>query len=159
MHGGDCECCRDVSSSIVCHVTNECNTILIQYYVAVGPLPNRLRQPRWRSASPVSQREMSGDLTTAVGNVTEGDIAMHREKISRHRYIWERAKTPPGYWNIGFPTTQEAVGINAEAQEMHRNKRKAIEMESEYVHCPPFVVFTFTEEHVFRMPHGRYVKR
>jgi hypothetical protein len=52
----------------------------------------------------------------------EQDIASHKHAISRHRHQWERAPTPPGYWNIGFPSTQEALEINKKAKEMHREK-------------------------------------
>lgn len=42
-----------------------------------------------------------------------------KEKMacSRHRTTFKRAVTPEGYWNIGFPTTQEAEEINQLAKE------------------------------------------
>jgi hypothetical protein len=40
-----------------------------------------------------------------------------------------RAQTPPGYWNIGFPDTQEAREINEKAEEMHRRKLKEVKRE------------------------------
>ena len=43
--------------------------------------------------------------------------------------MWARANTPPGYWNIGFPDTQEVGDINERAQEMHRQKREVVEKE------------------------------
>lgn len=52
---------------------------------------------------------------------------MHRQAISRHRHHWERTKTPPGYWNIGIPDTQETEEINKQAREMHTKKRKEME--------------------------------
>ena len=58
------------------------------------------------------------------------DIAQHKKDISRHRHHWERSKTPPGYWNIGFPSTQEALDINEQAKEMHREKLAMVEHEA-----------------------------
>jgi hypothetical protein len=56
-------------------------------------------------------------------------ITSHKKAISRHRHHWERPRTPPGYWNIGFPDTQEAADINERAREMHRRKRDELESE------------------------------
>jgi hypothetical protein len=60
----------------------------------------------------------------------DNDIAQHKKDISRHRHNWERASTPPGYWNIGFPSTQEASDINEQAKEMHRQKFFIVEQEA-----------------------------
>lgn len=43
-----------------------------------------------------------------------GDI--ERMACSRHRSTYKRAVTPDGYWNIGFPSTQEAEEVNAQAR-------------------------------------------
>ncbi|KAI0827288.1 DNA repair protein endonuclease SAE2/CtIP C-terminus-domain-containing protein [Trametes gibbosa] len=108
MHAGDCECCRD-------------------YYDAVGPLPARLRAPLWRSPesspSKPSRRDSFGDVSAAA-------IEEHKQAISRHRQHWARAKTPPGYWNIGFPDTQEVAAMNAEAARMHAQKRAMVAEEA-----------------------------
>jgi hypothetical protein len=29
------------------------------------------------------------------------------QRIGRHRYIYNKPPTPPGYWDMGFPSTQE----------------------------------------------------
>jgi hypothetical protein len=58
-------------------------------------------------------------------------ITSHKQAISRHRHHWVRASTPPGYWNIGFPNTQEAADINEKAKEMHRQKKDHVEAEAE----------------------------
>jgi DNA repair protein endonuclease SAE2/CtIP C-terminus len=95
----------------------------IQYYEAIGPHPPRLQPPLW--ASPPSTP------TSASASLQENpDVASHKAAISRHRYDWDRAKTPPGYWNIGFPSTQEVMGINEKAMEMHRRKREMVEREA-----------------------------
>jgi DNA repair protein endonuclease SAE2/CtIP C-terminus len=73
----------------------------------------------------------SSDPLLASGpNRRDNDIAQHKRDISRHRHNWERANTPPGYWNIGFPSTQEAFDINEKAKEMHRQKLLMVEQEA-----------------------------
>ncbi|RDB16596.1 hypothetical protein Hypma_002805 [Hypsizygus marmoreus] len=117
MDAGDCECCRD-------------------YYEAVGPLPSRLKAPLWRSppATPVKPCAQHQHHLTASGSRSvqrddshQSEIRSHKQAISRHRHRWARAKTPPGYWNIGFPDTQEAEDINEQAREMHRRKQAEVE--------------------------------
>jgi hypothetical protein len=101
-----------------------------QYYEAIGPLPPRLQPPLWASPPP----------TPAAGPSSRhhqdaSAVASHKAAISRHRYDWDRAKTPPGYWNIGFPDTQEVEGINEKAKEMHRKKREMVEKEAKCVYA------------------------
>ncbi|KAK0199617.1 hypothetical protein DFS33DRAFT_1363553 [Desarmillaria ectypa] len=84
------------------------------YYEGVGPLPKRLKQPLWRSPKK---------------NATPSP-ARRKKGISRHRYNWAQGGTPPGYWDIGFPDTQEAKNINERAKEMHEKKRTEIEAEA-----------------------------
>ncbi|KAL1743354.1 DNA repair protein endonuclease SAE2/CtIP C-terminus-domain-containing protein [Schizophyllum fasciatum] len=131
LQATDCECCRE-------------------YYEAVGPLPPRQQAPLWRSPSRSPTEHRPG--CTHEGKVGHGGsdnrgdqahreeetrshwdegIQAHRQAISRHRERWERAKTPPGYWEIGFPSTQEAEDINERAREMHREKLRAVEAEAE----------------------------
>ncbi|EGN94222.1 hypothetical protein SERLA73DRAFT_115178 [Serpula lacrymans var. lacrymans S7.3] len=119
--GDDCECCRD-------------------YYAGVGPLPPRLQQPMWRSPSPNSipttkplcKHRQTDTYATNVGasgsmeQVQEEEITRHKQAISRHRHHWYRPKTPPGYWDIGFPDTQEASDINRRARDMIRQKMHGI---------------------------------
>jgi hypothetical protein len=57
-------------------------------------------------------------------------VGAHRQAVSRHRAQWERAPTPPGYWDIGFPDTQAVKRINEQAAELHRRKRKAVAKEA-----------------------------
>ncbi|KAG5637565.1 hypothetical protein H0H81_004142 [Sphagnurus paluster] len=122
MDAGDCECCRD-------------------YYEAVGPLPARLKAPLWRSppATPTKPCERHQHISASAStskakaskDVRQVEINSHRQAISRHRHHWERGKTPPGYWNIGFPDTQEAEDINERAREMHEQKREEIQRAAE----------------------------
>jgi len=124
MDAGDCECCRE-------------------YYEAVGPLPKRLQPPLWRSppATPVKpcpqhehQRQPgftpnSASMDAELDANHQQAIVDHKQAISRHRHHWARASTPPGYWTIGFPNTQEAAHINKRAKEMHKAKRDSVEGE------------------------------
>ncbi|KAK0438793.1 DNA repair protein endonuclease SAE2/CtIP C-terminus-domain-containing protein, partial [Armillaria borealis] len=84
------------------------------YYEGVGPLPKRLQQPLWRSPKK---------------NATPSP-ARRKKGISRHRYNWAQGGTPPGYWDIGFPNTQETKSINERAKEMHEKKKREIEAEA-----------------------------
>ncbi|KAI9569073.1 DNA repair protein endonuclease SAE2/CtIP C-terminus-domain-containing protein [Boletus coccyginus] len=107
MLGSDCECCRG-------------------YYEAVGPLPAS-RQPLWRT--PPKRKVPLNPHTSDNDKENTDQVEEHRQLISRHRHHWHRPKTPPGYWDIGFPDTQEVSDINRRAAEMH--KRKLVEVEAE----------------------------
>lgn len=112
MLADDCECCRG-------------------YYEGVGPLPKPLQKPLWRSPSstPTKKRRLSFDSLSDCKENRE-DIEHHKKEISRHRHHWYRAKTPPGYWDIGFPDTQETSDINRRAAEMYAQKLVEVENEA-----------------------------
>ncbi|KXN81962.1 hypothetical protein AN958_03370 [Leucoagaricus sp. SymC.cos] len=125
MDAGDCDECRD-------------------WYAAVGSMPPRDRGPLWRSPSttPVKKRckrhaeGSSSDIPThespsSPSDRRQAEIESHKKLISRHRQNWARARTPPGYWNIGFPDTQEVREINERAEEMHQRKLREVEKEAE----------------------------
>ncbi|OAX43777.1 hypothetical protein K503DRAFT_680246, partial [Rhizopogon vinicolor AM-OR11-026] len=120
MLAGDCECCRD-------------------YYEAVGPLPKPLQQPLWRSPSstPTKKRRFSFDSLPDCKENHE-EIEHHKQEISRHRHHWYRAKTPPGYWDIGFPDTQETSDINQRAARMYARKLEEVNNEVRWVNFPVF---------------------
>ncbi|KIM38589.1 hypothetical protein M413DRAFT_243905 [Hebeloma cylindrosporum] len=126
MDAGDCECCRE-------------------YYEKVGALPNRLQQPLWRSPpttparpcprhshSPENRQDSEGKRSNHRPSAArrQSDIESHKKAISRHRHNWARARTPPGYWDIGFPNTQEVGDINQKAKEMHKRKKDDVEREA-----------------------------
>ncbi|KAI0357674.1 hypothetical protein OH77DRAFT_1519049 [Trametes cingulata] len=112
MHAGDCECCRD-------------------YYEAVGPLPPRPQGPLWRSPESTPSKPPRGDsFGSAAEDAAAAAIQEHKQAVSRHRQHWDRAKTPPRYWNIGFPDTQEVAAMNAEAARMHEQKRAMVAEEA-----------------------------
>jgi len=116
-----------------------------QYYEKVGALPNRLQQPLWRSppntpARPCQRRSHSPEghqgskgkqSNHRPGSARrQSEVEAHKKAISRHRHNWERARTPPGYWDIGFPNTQEVGNINQKAKEMHKRKKDDIDREA-----------------------------
>ena len=79
--------------------------------------------------------DWSTEERTRVGARTDSDsfsagVRAHRQAVSRHRAQWERAPTPPGYWDIGFPDTQAVVKINEQAAELHQRKRQAVAKEA-----------------------------
>ena len=55
-------------------------------------------------------------------NRAQGERAGDRERnaCSRHRSTFPRPTTPEGYWDIGFPTTQQALQINSNAAGANR---------------------------------------
>ena len=125
-----------------------------QYYEEVGPLPSRLQPPLWRSppvtpAKPCLRKSNphSPEAPYPAGSRTrkerqppqsgptpdlhrQSGIESHKKAISRHRHAWARAKTPPGYWDIGFPDTQAVGDINEKAKEMHKRKKAEIDKEA-----------------------------
>ncbi|KAJ6587206.1 hypothetical protein DFH09DRAFT_1142886 [Mycena vulgaris] len=111
MNAGDCECCRD-------------------YYAAIGPMPNRLQAPLWRTppSSPGSKPCVRNSIGCAQPESAE--ITAHKQAISRHRHQWAPTSTPPSYWSIGFPSTQEAKDINEKAREMHEDKKRNVQKEA-----------------------------
>ena|SRR6266545_8004186 len=101
-----------------------------QYYENVGPLPKRLQQPLWRSPSRSHRPHSDPRHNKPESTSHRDDVDAHRQAVSRHRHTWVRAKTPPSYWEIGFPTTQEVGDINVKAKAMQRGKMAAIESEA-----------------------------
>jgi hypothetical protein len=69
-------------------------------------------------------------FASGVTDRRDNDIAQHKKDISRHRHHWERASTPPGYWNIGFPNTQETSDINEQARAMHQQKLAMVKQDA-----------------------------
>src|SRR5712675_320590 len=107
---------------------------MLQWYDAVGPLPPRLEAPRWDSPSRPSSptfvasdsgshgdggaEERAGVRARTDTELYDAEVSAHRKAVSRHRAQWQRAPTPPGYWDIGFPDTQAVEKINEKAAEI-----------------------------------------
>ncbi|RUS17670.1 hypothetical protein BC937DRAFT_89648 [Endogone sp. FLAS-F59071] len=90
MHGADCPCCR-------------------KFYAATGPLrPVDGHGPRFRSASPVDQNALP----------TDEDLLQRRiDQVSRHKYVHRPPASPPGYWMVDFPNSQQIKKWNEGARE------------------------------------------
>ncbi|TXT04417.1 uncharacterized protein COLE_07236 [Cutaneotrichosporon oleaginosum] len=106
MHGGDCECCRD-------------------YYAAVGDIPRFHSAPAWRD-------EPDGDAGGAGAGDTPAGVGIedHQKRVSRHREVWRRPPTPPDFWKIAFPTTQEVEDVNRRADEMTAAREAEVRREA-----------------------------
>jgi hypothetical protein len=65
-----------------------------------------------------------------VDEENEKEIEKHKQEISRHRHHWAPPSTPPKYWSIGFPDTQEVREINREAEEIIEAKRARVGAEA-----------------------------
>ncbi|KAI5123623.1 hypothetical protein M0805_003437 [Coniferiporia weirii] len=102
LDAGDCDCCKN-------------------YYDHIATLPDPVLPPVWKS--PIANQILE-DPHRGIGEI-------HKKRISRHRHQWAPPTTPPGYWNIGFPTTQEAADINKKAEDIHANKRRRVETEAD----------------------------
>lgn len=130
MHGSDCECCKEVSFfSLTPKFCAE--LIVLKYYRTVGPLPPRLQAPLWRT--PPSSPRLKAIMFASPMNVdeeNEKEMEKHKQEISRHRHNWAPPSTPPKYWSIGFPDTQEVREINREAEEIIEAKKARVEAEA-----------------------------
>ncbi|KIR34128.1 hypothetical protein I352_03362 [Cryptococcus deuterogattii MMRL2647] len=88
------------------------------YYEAVGVMPKFHQAPSWKD-----QEQLGGEDE-------EQAAREHLNKVSRHREDWVKPPTPPGYWQIGFPTTQEVEEQNRKADEMARERDERIRKEA-----------------------------
>ena len=79
----------------------------------------------WRSPPTSTAKRGTG------GRDKDAEIEAHKQAISRHRAHWARGETPPRYWDIGFPDTQEVAAMNAEAARMHERKRARVAEDAE----------------------------
>ncbi|KIL58063.1 hypothetical protein M378DRAFT_87010, partial [Amanita muscaria Koide BX008] len=99
------------------------------YYEVVGPLPSLVQPPLWRSPETKKKKtgppRSTGQHKRHVSDSHAG-IEDHKRLISRHRHHWARAVTPPGYWDIGFPSTQETEKINEKARSIERSSLRWI---------------------------------
>ena len=89
----------------------------------------------------------SSSPTTVASSSRSAAISAHKNVISKHRQQWAAPETPPAYWDIGFPNTQEVTTIQDEASKMHRKKRNDIEVEARYVVDCLFSATLLTHEH------------
>nr|KIR47424.1 hypothetical protein I312_03186 [Cryptococcus bacillisporus CA1280] len=88
------------------------------YYEAVGVMPKFHQAPSWKDQEQLGEED------------EEQAAREHLNKVSRHREDWVKPPTPPGYWQIGFPTTQEVEEQNRKADEMARERDERIRKEA-----------------------------
>ncbi|KAG0146496.1 hypothetical protein CROQUDRAFT_44345 [Cronartium quercuum f. sp. fusiforme G11] len=80
-------------------------------------------------------------------------MAQHKNEISRHRHFNPPPATPPYYWQMGFPDTQQVEIINREADEKKRRKLAMVEAQARLV---SFIEVLFPESLSFtRQPDRR----
>ncbi|WWC94927.1 hypothetical protein V866_001779 [Kwoniella sp. B9012] len=103
MHGGDCECCKD-------------------WYEEIGDIPRFNQAPKWRDDAQMHEDECNQTVSDQVRE--------HQNMVSRHRETWVRPPTPPGYWKIGFPSTQDVREQNEQADKMMKEKEERIRREA-----------------------------
>ncbi|WWC91750.1 uncharacterized protein L201_006697 [Kwoniella dendrophila CBS 6074] len=88
------------------------------YYESVGEVPRYNQGPKWRDETDQIEKE-------------EGEaVREHQNMVSRHRETWIRPPTPPGYWKIGFPSTQDVEEQNQQADRMLEEKEERIRKEA-----------------------------
>ena len=99
-----------------------------QYYAAIGNIPRFNEGPKWSEQSHADGR---ADLKEH-----QNQVSRHRETVSAREALgadeqWVRPPTPPGYWEIGFPNTQDVELQNDEADRMVAEKEVRIRQEAE----------------------------
>lgn len=92
----DCECCHN-------------------YYEQIGTVIGNTHRPSWRT--PQKQKPVASKHTPMATTVSS-----RKQDISRHRVQQKGPRTPPQYWTIGFPSTQDAMLINQEAEKLCSNR-------------------------------------
>lgn len=103
-----------------------CCAGLKDFLEKAGMPPTVSNAPRWRSSpDPSSPR---------CGNKEKRDSGADQarefiNKVSKHRNLFERNNSPPGFWNSEFPNTQEAEERRKQAKESE--KRRVAEMKRE----------------------------
>lgn len=83
-----------------------------KFYSMAGP-SHVSAGPMWRSPPRDHQVRRSQSTTTL-------------QQVGRHRANWRRSPTPPGFWDTGFPTTQEVA--QEKRQNELRRSRKSLQL-------------------------------
>lgn len=106
-------------------------------------MPPRAQGPLWKTPTS-SQEDAKGTRTGCTcakdksrgGNIhgedddDDEDTSAHQKAISRHRVYHAAPETPPDYWEVGFPSTQQTKKINESAERIHERKERVMEMEA-----------------------------
>ncbi|KAN0064772.1 hypothetical protein ACQY0O_001829 [Thecaphora frezii] len=120
MHAGECDCCSE-------------------YWRNIGRMPARPGEVRrdgkkggGGGGEPGQQQQQEGEEDEDNAD-EEDEIQKRKQATSRHRAWGAPEPTPPGYWMIGFPDTQQQTEINREAERMREGKRKRVERDKRFV--------------------------
>ncbi|KAH8926719.1 hypothetical protein BT69DRAFT_1214862, partial [Atractiella rhizophila] len=85
----------------------------------------------YERAAETKAKQLGRDLLPdEVEDVLEGMKRQHQHKISRHRETWHKLATPPRFWEMGFPNTQQAVEWNDLGKEQTEKRMKLLEKEA-----------------------------
>lgn len=103
-----------------------CCAGLKDFLEKAGMPPTVSNAPKWRS-SPDPSSPQCDDTEERDPNADQAREFVN--KVSKHRSLFERNKSPPGFWNSEFPTTQEADERRKQAIEGER--RRVAEMKEE----------------------------
>ena len=72
--------------------------------------------PNWQQMMGAYPRERRNDI------LKQARVASFANQFGKHRQGFERHSTPPGFWRVDMPTTQEEAEDRAKANEMIRQK-------------------------------------
>ncbi|EMR09764.1 hypothetical protein PNEG_01948 [Pneumocystis murina B123] len=92
----------------------------IKFFEAHGPIAT-IFKPKWRS--PLKKK-----------TYTDSDkehIYRNLQEVSRHRSAFFRPKTPPGFWESDFPSTQQEEIYRKQAQVQNYERLKKRQLEAE----------------------------
>ncbi|CAG8497660.1 7292_t:CDS:2 [Diversispora eburnea] len=84
-----------------------------RFYKVAGPLPLPDSVRTFGYGHDNNDQEQSPELL----------IEAHMQHVSRHRTLYSRPLTPPGFWEVDFPTTQR-IGENQEKTKEYSKKRE-----------------------------------
>jgi len=109
-------CCRD----------------LVGFTEAAG-LPAVSKGPRWRSSSPVLVEDCEPPRRSWRNEPAskEDKAKEFTNRYGRHRDAFERRRSPPGFWDADFPTTQELEQQRVAAEETRKKKVEDMRKEAE----------------------------
>lgn len=85
------------------------------------------RGPRWRSSSPPA----SSDAAREQEADEEALDKKFTTKFGKHRDAFTRRRSPPGFWDAGFPDTQDIERQHEAAEEMRLQKVEEMRKEAE----------------------------
>ncbi|KAG4304710.1 hypothetical protein PORY_001763 [Pneumocystis oryctolagi] len=92
----------------------------IKFFEAHGPIAT-IPKPKWRSPP----------KECAYIDLNKEHIHQNLQQVSRHRAIFFRAKTPPGFWESDFPNTQQEQDYRKQAEIQNYEKLKERKLEAE----------------------------